>query len=258
METIYINKKTKGIINPSSILHNDDEKIIVTNTNCWQLIPKKDIEIQNTYSEYFPEERIPQPMEFPDAALIDPDFSSNTYTHKAIYEFGFKDFSVCTRYPNGSSGIISKTISVDNTDYISLDAEISGEEHGSVEFWIIDGISEIPILPKRSKTVQKEKLFYGLNTRFPIDLVQGITPVIYEDDIVTGKDYTLLTAEDFLHHTYCMTYTAAGDPYACIPASQKVRIKIIVRQYDNVPVRIDHVVVYRHGGSVIWNSTQPN
>ena len=252
METTYINKKTKGIIDPSSIIHDDDEKIIVTNTNCWQLIPKSSIETQKIFSEYYPEEPVPQIAERASASLVE-DTKSNTYTHKAVYEFGFKDFAVYTRYPNESSGIISMPISVENTDHISIAAKINNGEHGSIEFWIIDGVSEVPILPEGTKNIYKEKLFYDLETQFPIDYVQGITPIIYEDNIAIGKEYSLLTAEDFSNHSYYMTYTAAGSPDLYVPTGKEIRLKIIIRQYDEVPVGIDHVILYRHGGSKVWN-----
>ena len=92
METVYINKKTKGIIDQSSILHNDDNKIIVTNTNCWQLIPKNEIEIHifggsdEIYEQLFPKT----------GEIINKEFGAlkKIYNKKDMFSFFKKNLDV--------------------------------------------------------------------------------------------------------------------------------------------------------------------
>lgn len=249
MNTVYINKNTNNIVDPNSIISYSEDDIIVNNSNCWQLIPHKDLEKQKIYTEYFPEENVPTKYERTEQYAF--------YTDNLQYHVGFADFVVCTRKPAESSGIVSKEISVDNVSYLTVTGDVIGD--GSVEYWILDGANEIPLLPENSNTVYKEKLFCDLNTetvttRFPIDQVQGIKPVLYEDNIALNKDYKELQPEDFNNHIYYLTYTAAGNSQKYIPYTNKVRLKIIVRQYTNEPVFVKHIMLHKYGGSVLWIS----
>lgn len=249
MNTVYVNKNTNSVIDSNSIISYTEDDIIVNNSNCWQLIPEKNLEKKKIYTEYYPEESIPTKKERTE--------NYAAYTDNLEYCIGFTDFTVCTRKPAESSGIVSKEIPVDNVSYITVSGDVVGD--GSVEYWILDGANEIPLLPEDSNTVYKEKLFCDLNTetittRFPIDQVQGINPVLYEDNIVLNKDYKELQPEDFNNHIYYLTYTAAGNVQQYIPYTNKVRLKIIVRQYTTEPVFVKHIMLHKYGGSVLWIS----
>ena len=249
MNTIYINKNTNNIIDPNSIISYGEGDIIVNNNNCWQLIPEKELKKQQIYTEYYPEEHVPVKKKRTDSSAV--------YTDNLEYCIGFTDFTVCTRKPSESSGIVSKEIPVDNVSYLTVSGDIVGD--GSVEYWILDGANEIPILPEDSNTVYKEKLFCDLNTetivtRFPIYQVQGIKPVLYEDNIALSKDYKELQPEDFNNHIYYLTYTAAGNSQKYIPYTDKIRLKVIVRQYTPEPVFVKHIMLHKYGGSVLWIS----
>ncbi len=255
MNTIYINNNTNSILSPSSMITNDEDGIIVNNSNCWQYIPSNEISKQITYDEFYPENMCPILNTDRKKKVSDNQNISTAYTDILVYDIGFKDFTVCTRIPEESSGIISKAFSVENTSYITLDSEYTG--NGSIEYSILDGSNEIPILPGLSKNVIQEKLFYDLDTekvttRFPVDHIQGIKPILYKDGIVITQDYQDLRSSDFDGHSYYLTYTAYGNVHQYIPSMKSICLKIIVRQYDMSPVCVKNIVVHKYGGSVLW------
>ncbi len=257
MNTIYINNNTNSIISDSSIVTSDEDGIIVNNSNCWQYVPSEQVRTETIYNEFYPEDIKPVLHVDKEKKLSDSSIDPSDYSDVLIYDIGFKNFAICTRIPEESSGIISKSFSVDNTSYITLDSEYSG--NGSVEYSILDGTNEIPILPNGSKTVIQEKLFYNLDTdtvttRFPVDHIQGIQPVLYKDNIVVTQDYQELKSSDFDEHNYCLTYTAYGDVQQYIPTMKDIQLKVVVRQYDTEPVFVQHTVIHKYGGSVLWTS----
>ena len=256
MNTVYINNNTNNIIDQATIKDKDDNGIFVNSSNCWKYIPNQDITSYDVYGDtYYPQEQCRPPLSYKEKHLSDEENTDGYYTEALSSCVGFQDFMVCTRMPSASSGIVSNTINVENTAYITLEGTQSGD--GSVEYSILDGSQEVPILPVGATYVIKEKLFYDLEadqitTRFPIDLIQGIDPVLYEDGHIVQKEYTQLAPEDFRDHTYCLTYTAAGNTQEYIPVASEIRLKIIIRQYGQEPVSIHNLLIHRYGGSVLW------
>lgn len=257
MDTVYINNNTNTIINQDNIVSNDTDGIIVNNSNCWQLIPDKDIVKQNVYTGSFPEENAPVLHKQQKKKMTDDEIINDAYSDALVYDIGFKNFTICTRTPNKTSGIISKPISTDNISYFTVTGTISGD--GAVEYYILDGSNETPILPEDTQDVIKERLFYNLNTndittRFPVDTIQGVDPILYQDGIISIREYQKIKPEEFAKYTYCLTYTAAGEVQKYVPSSNEIRLKVIIRQYGEEPVYVNDIMIHGYGGSVLWTS----
>ena len=257
MSTVYINKSTNTMIDDAFLVFNDDNGIILNKNNCWQLIPPNRVRKENSYNEYFPEWERPVFRHRHMPEMTDYVEDSDAYVDIIRQEFGFENFVICTRHPQEVSGLISKPIAVNEASYIQIEAACEGEAHGSVEFYIVDGTQEVPILPKDQKTVMNEKMFYGMDLRFRPDMLQG-NLLLYEDGVGCEKDYQNLTAADFADHQYRITYVVAGDNATYFPNNDTVRIKIVVRQYDREPVSVQYCIIHKFGETVSWTSAQSN
>ena len=257
MEFTLINKDTSTFIPTSSIVQQEENYIIVNTNNCWKLIPASSIKEERDYPEYFEKDNVPD-MDIKkdyNTALAYSDSVETQYVEKLEYRFGFKDLHITTRQAAPVSGIISMPIPVEEAEQITVNCTIQNQDTGSVEFSILDNTDEIPILPNNSRAIIKERLFFGIPTRFIID--QTKPTVLYEDNIITSKDYTNLTVNDFQDHIYALSYTTIEDSSFYKPASNQIKIKIIIRQYDiTQSLSIEDLIIHKHGETLTWNSNQ--
>ena len=252
MSTVYINQDTNSIIDSSYIVSNDDHGIIVNKNNCWQLIPNKSIRTEDNDNTYYRKNPQPSLSNKQVSGLIRNNAYDAPHTEIVRQEFGFENFKVFTRYPQESSGLISKPISIKNVAYFKITADIINAEHGSIEISILDGTNKIPILLEGKKHVFREKLFYGFPLRFQTDTLQGGAPVLYKNGSVIDVDYTTLSAEDMMSNTYWVNYTAAGNVDTYYPSGQDIRIKVVIRQYDQEPVSIENLAIHKFGETIGW------
>ena len=252
----YINTDTASLIKESQILQETDDGIVVKLESSWKLIPGKAVEEETTNNDYFIDEApaFKKQDKDPDPYLANSQNADTPYTEKLERRFGFTDLTFSTKTTAPVSGICSNPIDVKDVSYFTVDADVTGLETGSVELSVIDNMDEIPILWNNNWTVYKEKLFPEQPTRFLIDPEQSV--ILYEDNLVSKKEYTTLSAQDFQNHTYAITYTAIKDPCRYYPVSDTVRLKILIRQYyDAAPyVSVGHLVMKQHGVTPQWNS----
>lgn len=254
MEQSYKNKNTSSFIKENDIIRTDNNDLIVSNKNCWKLIPADEVEFENSYSEYYNTEqnikRVLHRKEKPFLAY--KDNTSGNYTEKIERRFGFRNLSISTKQAAKTSVIISDNINVNNISYITISCLLENKDNGSLEISIIDNNDEIPILPNGVKWVYKEKLFYDQNTRFFINNNKPIT--LYEDNAVCSKLYTDLTMDDFKNHTYTLTYVALGDVVKYKPVTDKIQLKLVIRQYTEYPLfTVKGCMVNNYGGVIDWN-----
>ena len=256
MNTILLNKNTNAVIKQSDIVAQDESGIVINRHDYWQFIPDNNIEKEEIYDEYFPEEDKIALNEKKKYDIASAKTAYTAYTEVAEYRIGFEDFTICTQTLQPYSGLISKKIDVSGSSYISLTAVSHNIENGAVEFYIIDGTAEIPIFPENSTMVINEKLFYGLDTRFPIDYINGEEPILFEDNNALDKSYTQLSAEDFKAHRYTLTYLPPEFTKQHVPASNAIQIKAVIRQYGDQQVYVDHILLKKYGVKLPWTSEQ--
>jgi hypothetical protein len=261
----------KGNINKNDMKDIDGWRVsgngdTVYRTEIYVQSPKKEKEYNNRVDReeryYEPEPYIPPPPPKPQApskpSLIVfntpmPAFSSKLQkVNKFSYFFGLDKLKLQYKIINKDCCFVSEEIilgTFKEDEYIQLDVEHEANEYSSLEFYIIDGTKEIPILPINDKEVFNEKIFYNLRTRFPIDTEKAIE--IKKDGIASGK--TVDQAIQSNDGLYTITYSPE-DVYSYKPLNSSVKIKIIQRLYDkafNAPF-VSKIKIRKHGGNSLW------
>lgn len=172
--------------------------------------------------------------------------------NKFTYYFGIDDIQLRHVSLNPTCCFISRSIELgelSQDDYIELDARYSIDAYSSVEFYIIDGTNEIPIVPIKDKLIQNEKVFNGYPTRFKVDKTK---PVIVKREGVT----TNVTLEDALanNQNYVITYTPDGG-YQYKPFHNAIKVKIIIRneRLENyAPCVMNGIKIRKYAKGGLW------
>jgi hypothetical protein len=182
-----------------------------------------------------------------------PTFSSDLKkVNKYSYFFGLDKLSIKDATVNQNCCFVSQDISlgeIPEDGYIQLETEFSTENNSAVEFYIIDGSTEVPILPVNQNLIQNEKIFFGLTTRFAIDESKGYE--IKRNGIIA--DMTLDKAMQSTDALYTITYTPTAS-FNYKPINSSVKVKTILRVYDknaNSPY-VTKMKIRKFGGGTLW------
>lgn len=179
------------------------------------------------------------------------------------YKFGFNDIRLERRELVQVAAYMSAPILVKGAQYIMLSAPIID----GVEYSVIDGDKEIPILPIGQESVKGEKLFYGLMPRFVI--VDSSTISVYKNldevvNITSREDLELFLAANNTNEEvsqssfsqtdlYTIDYTPDTDSQQYIPKNNYIQLKIIQRYYGKtVPEAIKNVLIRKYGIKTTW------
>lgn len=167
------------------------------------------------------------------------------------YLFGLDKISIEYVDIAETSCFVSKEIKIDELEpdeYIVLDAQYSCEE-GNIEFYIIDGTNEIPILPENQKTVLYEKLFYKIPTMFTIDDLNSIK--IYDNKIPSKVNIN--TAMNSVDERYTVSYKPKNATMIDSLMNKSIKVKAVIRTYnkDHIPF-IKSMQVKKYGRSSLW------
>lgn len=179
----------------------------------------------------------------------------NKYTSKKYsYHFGIDDIKFSQININETMFFISDEIEIgtlSKSEYIQLASEYSEGDYGSVEFYILDGPNETPILPCNTKSVMDEKVFYGYNTRFTIDEDNDI--IVKKDGAIA--DVTFEKAKESNDKNYTVSYTPI-DAHNIRPTSDIIKVKAILRTYDKDAAApyIKSIAIKKYGGTLLWDS----
>lgn len=171
---------------------------------------------------------------------------------KFTYFFGIDKLQVKHMVANNTCCLISPEIYIgqlEQDEYIQLEADCITSDVNSIEFYIVDGAHEVPVLPIDDMTVSNEKIFYGMNTRFSID---------YDEPIEIKKDNVLITTsiESAIQSNdalYTVSYMPI-DPYNYKPINSSIKIKVIQRLYQentDAPY-VAKMRIRRYGGDALW------
>lgn len=170
---------------------------------------------------------------------------------RTVYNFGIDSITARYTSPKPISGFVSSPINIGPCSYITLSVKTSGILDGRTEFSIIDGSSEIPILPEEMGLhIKNEKLFPNMPTRFSIDLEKEY--VIYKDNAATQLSYEDVQAMPLDDGEYSITYVSKAE-YKYFPISESIRVKIIARCTSKKPVPIKAMTIKRFGGEMPWH-----
>ena len=176
------------------------------------------------------------------------DTNKNVYYY---YLFGLDKISIQFVEPSNKSCFISKDIKIESlkeNEYLSLQAEYLCEK-GNIEFYIIDGTNEIPILPEGETTVIEEQVFYKVATRFTIDDITSIK--MYKDSIPSKT--SLNEAINNNEEGYTVTYKPKSATTITSILNDTIKVKAIIRNYDsNYIPYIKSIQVKKYGGDALW------
>lgn len=248
----YINKVTKKKVDSDALIFAGQNGTIESlGGTALRYVPGDiiDSKVANADNGY-QEASMPQAPSFSNSAPYDstiPEYKGDTIQCRK-YVLGIDSIKVLKSTPSAVNGFISKEIDLGQCSYIKLSAKTTG--NGNIEYSIIDGTQETPILPVELKTVIKEKVFFGLDTRFKPDMLQPIT--IYRDGQKTNLTYEQLKALDTTS-TYHISYTPLKSAHVYYPLNKNVKIKVVQRNDgEEVPASINSLVILRYGGDRLW------
>lgn len=173
------------------------------------------------------------------------DTTADTPTEKRLrYAYSF---TVSTRYKKipVTAGAISKEIQLTNIRSINLEATIENDDTSEILWYIVDGGTEIPVLPRSQKTVKNERLYPNMGTRFTVD---SSMPTVIKKNGVT---VSTINDEELTDNVYTVSYTPLN-AWDIVPSNNTVRIKLIVNRYgDNAPI-ISNVGLRKKGRELAW------
>jgi hypothetical protein len=171
---------------------------------------------------------------------------------KYTYFFGIDKIQIKHMAANNTCCLVTPEVFIDKLDqdnYIQLEANYITSDVNSIEFYIIDGALEIPILPINDTIVSNEKIFYGMKPRFSVDYNSPIE--IKRNGVLTPL--TIDNAIQLNDAIYTVSYTPLN-PYNCKPINSSVKIKIIERLYEenaNAPY-VAKMRIRKYGGDTLW------
>lgn len=167
------------------------------------------------------------------------------------YLFGLDKISIEYVDVEESSCFVSKDIKVDNLkedEYIALEADYSCEE-GNIEFYIIDGTTEIPILPESQKNVLHEKIFYKTPTMFTIDDISSIK--IYDNRVPSKVNIN--NAMNSTDERFTVSYKPKNATTIETLMNNTIQVKAVIRTYNkNYIPYIKSIQIKKYGRSSLW------
>lgn len=167
------------------------------------------------------------------------------------YLFGLDKISIQYVEPDMKSCFISKEIKIESlkeNEYLALEADYSCEK-GNIEFYIIDGTNEIPILPEGETTVIEEQVFYKVSTRFTVDDITSIK--MYKNSVPSKT--SLNEAINNTEEGYTVTYTPKSATSITSTLNDTIKVKAIIRCYDkNYIPFIKSIRIKKYGGDTLW------
>lgn len=251
------NKFNKVAANKDNVFVSDDNGITETMANGgWRFTPASEIE-NITIDVQGPYETPPipsAPARLPVEAFNNPTPAVDAETQdttKATYFFGIDEISSYYRMTNKTCGVIFKSITTGRCSYIELVADTVTNDNCSVEFYIVDGTKETPILPLSCERVVNEKLFFNMNPRFSVDTKKDIE--IKKNGEIIKRTTDGLENLDLSDGLYTISYTPTN-AYQYYPENDTINVKAIQRLYneDAEPSYVTNVLIRKYGGGIPW------
>lgn len=179
-----------------------------------------------------------------------PTFSANLQrAQKFIYFLGLDKLEVKSQIKEKNCVRILKEVDVSSAEWIELEVKDYIPDKASIEYYILDGEKEVPILPNERKEMKNEKIFPNISTLFEI---KDANYVIRKDGEATSLK--LEEVRNSRDAVYSITY-GVDDKNRYVPTESKVKIKTILRSYDDTSDApfIQNISVKIYGGEgTLW------
>lgn len=177
-----------------------------------------------------------------------------------IYSFGIDKLEInrIVQYEDGY--FVSDPINVgdfNNGEYIQLNVEDNIQEGCSIEYYVLDGDIQIPIMPINYNYISNERIFPEENLRFTVDYdvygdglkqikKDGINVSISLDDAKTQYD-----------GRYSADYLPILEYYKYTPLNSSVKVKAIIRTFGDVISSVPYIKnisIRKFGGNSLWTT----
>ncbi|MGL5506878.1 MAG: hypothetical protein ACRDB0_03135, partial [Paraclostridium sp.] len=148
------------------------------------------------------------------------------------YMFGIDSIEIKSVEQETQSCFISELIDIGvlkENEYIQLNTNQFNDENCSVEYSIMDGDVDVPIMPIGTKHIENERIFKTLSTRF--DMSESSYTVIKRNGVVAN--ISLEDAKNQIDGIYSMDYIP-GLKYNYTPINNTIRIKATIRRFGTV------------------------
>ena len=190
----------------------------------------------------------------PDKVNYDTFLAPATGVTKNVYRylFGINSIFLQRKVYREVAGIITPPVHIDSASYIQLSVRHTDCTR-SLEFSILEGENETPILPMEYSFVQKEKIFPGLPLRFKSQT--GKAPAIYRNGERVNVSFEDLEESDVAANGYYADYYPEGQSYFYYPEKDTdIFVKIIERcPNGELPVTIKSLTIQKYGGLKLWS-----
>lgn len=224
---MYINLLTDDYIPDESVVRADNDGLTYYENGSWKFLGKGEYtEARDGNSTGNSAVRLTTISNTEDEILqANKETKTEAYQYYTSY-FGLNDFVTANKSFAPASGAVSDEISVEKDVPLHLYADVSCDtSKASVEFSILDGTKEMPILPDDQMEVEHEKVFFMLPARFV-----GKDFMYYRDGSPLGTKLADGAMSDGA--TYTVSYKPDISSYEVTPTSDKVRVKTVIRVYD--------------------------
>ena len=223
---MYINRQTGDIIYDDAVLSKTDSGIIFFQDGCWRFLEKEQYEqrIESSGNTYGTTKVYISNTELDELIATTSDIYSQVYT----YYFGLNDLVIVNKKYASVSAILSESINVTMNMPLRISSNISVPERSSIEFYVVDGIDEIPLLPIEQSSIVHEKLFFEMPIRFH----DGSDFHFFKDFVSMSESRDNLDERND-GSLYTVSYNPPSTAYEYVPKSSSIKIKIILRIYDD-------------------------
>lgn len=181
--------------------------------------------------------------------------NKNDIIDKSMYSYMFGLDSIILKNieQEKDSCYVSEAINIgelNEKEFIQLHVEEVLEDNATIEYSILDGNVEIPVLPYDRKIIKNEKLFSALPLRFNQD--NSLETVIKKNGIIT--DITLDDAKLQVLSRFSVNYFPQKK-YNYNPINSSIKIKAVIRTYNKTDIDNSYlkaIKIRKYGGDVPW------
>lgn len=172
----------------------------------------------------------------------------NMYT----YMFGIESITIKHIEQHTDSCFISESINIgelSNGEYIQLHAEDVLTETATVEYSLLDGDIEVPLIPVGKEMIKNEKLFAALPLRFLKDTTESF--VIKKDGMIS--DISIDDAKLQVLSRFSIDYYPESK-FNYTSINSNIRIKAVIRKFNKGvdTSYIRHIKIRKYGGDTPW------
>ena len=194
----------------------------------------------------------------------DPNKAKNTTVLKLYsYIFGLDGFDFMNVELEKSGYFISDYIKIGKLtekEYINLYVSHSKDDNTCIEYSILDGEKEIPIVPVGHDLVENEPIFNNVETRFGRDYDKTskhyVKDVIKKDGQLT--DITFDDAINMKDGQYTITYKPNVTNHDISPINSEIRVKAYIRTFGSINEKsipfIDMITIRKFGEETLWTN----